>query len=304
MTTSCPASFLARLGGGALLRLGCTLAALPGLVLAGPIAVAAPRADPGKALADEAAALFKAKDYLRAAELFERSFALSPDKLVRLRNAGRAYEEAGKLDNARLVFERYLALAPPSAERDEVAERLARIQVALIEQRRKELAEASDGAPESAAKAAGAAGPGAPARDAPTSSPEKAESAKAPDPARTVRTGKLNTPKLPWALIGTGAVLTGLGIGWQLNAVLAQDELNAQSRAGLYDGPGGRAAFDTQQGEIRTAEQAAWTMIGLGTAAALAGGIWLWRERRTEPSVTLWPTVGSGTAGAVLQGQF
>jgi hypothetical protein len=39
---------------------------------------AAPKADAGKALADEAAALFKQGHYLQAAELFERSFALAP----------------------------------------------------------------------------------------------------------------------------------------------------------------------------------------------------------------------------------
>jgi len=304
MTMSSSTALLFRLGSCTLLRLGCVLTVLPGLALSGPIAVAAPRADAGKALADEAAALFKAKEFLRAAELFERSFALSPDKLVRLRNAGRAYEEAGRLDNARLVFERYLALAPPSAERDEVVKRLVRIQAALVEQRRKELAAEGSSDAKSGAKSAGESEPAAPAKVATGSAAPAAKSAKATDPERTVRADRLKTPKLPWALIGAGAVLTGLGIGWQINAVSAQDELNAQSRAGLYDGPGGRTAFDTQQGEIRTAEQAAWTMIGLGTAAALAGGIWLWRERRTEPSVTLWPAVGSGAAGALVQGRF
>lgn len=304
MSSSTPLLF--RLGSHALLRLGCLLTVLPGLALSGPVALAAPRADAGKALADEAAALFKAKEYLRAAELFERSFALSPDRLVRLRNAGRAYEEAGRLDNARLVFERYLALAPPSAERDEVAKRLVRIQAALVEQRRRELAAEGSSDAKGAGKASDETEPAAPAPDTAKSdeTAAPAKSAKPSGPERTVHVDRLKTPKLPWALIGAGAVLTGLGIGWQINAVSAQDELNAQSRAGLYDGPGGRSAFDTQQGEIRTAEQAAWTMIGVGTAAALAGGIWLWRERHKEPSVTLWPAVGTGVAGALVQGSF
>lgn len=287
------------------LLVSATVAGPGGVAPFGVIASAhaAGRTDTGKALADEAAGLFKAGKYLQAAELFERSFALSPDKLVRLRNAGRAYEEAGRLDNARLVFERYLALAPASPEREEVAARLARVQEALAAQRRGEAAPAAPAASKPAEASAPSPAPATPVTPTPVPL-ERPAAPAASDRAPTIGARRLSTPKLPWALMGGGVVVAGLGVGWQLYVMSAQNQLNAQSRAGLYDGPNGQSAYAVQQDEIHNAERAAWTLIGVGSAAALAGGYLLWRQRATEPRVTVWPALGGGMAGAMLQGHF
>jgi tetratricopeptide (TPR) repeat protein len=158
------------------------------------------KTDAGKALADEAAGLFKAGQYRQAAELFERSFALSPDKLVRLRNAGRAWEEAGRRDYACLVFDRYLAQAADGPEKTEVAQRVARLRQ-----------------PAAASPAGGLPTATSPAVNAAATEPAVA--------ARDVR---------PWAVMGAGVVAVAGGVVWLTRVADAADQVDRAERSGQY----------------------------------------------------------------------
>lgn len=229
-------------------------------------AVLAPRPllakpDAGKIIADEAAGHFKAGRFLQAAEMFERSFALNPSKFVRLRNAGRAYEEAGKLEYACLIFERYLQLAPQSPETAEVKQRLGRLreQLALT--------------PPAKADPA-AAGP--PRAD---QVPEKIPvSLSVPTAGASAEADRSEPRTAAWATAGIGAALLLAGAGWAAaNESKASDvEANAASQGSAYSGGLGQLRSDRE--DVRNARLLSWGAAGLG--AALVGGGLAW---------ALWP---------------
>lgn len=228
-------------------------------------AVLAPRPllakpDAGKTIADEAAGHFKAGRFLQAAEMFERSFALNPSKLVRLRNAGRAYEEAGKLEYACLIFERYLQLAPQSAESAEVKQRLGRL--------REQLALTPP------AKSEAAAGPPR-AEQVPEKIPV---SLSVPTAGASAEADRSEPRTAAWATAGIGATLLLAGAGWAASneSKAADIEANAASQGSTYSG--GLSQLRSDRDDVRSARLLSWGTAGLG--AALVGGGLAW---------ALWP---------------
>jgi tetratricopeptide (TPR) repeat protein len=244
-------------------------------------AVLAPRPllakpDAGKTIADEAAGHFKAGRFLQAAEMFERSFALNPSKLVRLRNAGRAYEEAGKLEYACLIFERYLQLAPQSQESAEVKQRLVRLreQLAL--------------SPPAKTDPAAAASPRA------DQVPEKIPvSLSVPTAGATAEADRSEPRTAAWATAGIGATLLLGGVGWAAaNESKASDiEANAASQGSDYSGGIGQLRADRE--DVRSARLLSWGTAGLG--AALVGGGLAW---------ALWPKTAPTRDGLLLAIRF
>lgn len=293
----------------------CAVGAAMAPATLGPVslAFAAVKSDAGKALADEAAALFKQGHYLQAAELFERSFALAPDKLVRLRNAGRAYEEAGRLDHAKLLFERYLSLAPESPERTEVVERLRLLELRLeTDKRSAELARQE--ALRARAKAARktdeepvAATP-TPEAPAPAAAGPTAEEVERSTPLPTVEPAVRAShaqwdPATGWWIAGGGAAVLLAGAIWQTQVVADQEQLNRDTLAGRYSGPGGSKAHDDRQATLTNTQRATFVLMGVGTAAVGAGLAWaLWPRDKAASAgkVSVLPAAGPHGAGATL----
>ena len=228
-----------------------------GMATAWPALAAAPR-DAGKPLADQAAVLFKAGKFLPAAELFERAFALNPSKLVRLRNAGRAFEEAGRLDHARHLFQRYIELAPAGRDRDEVQDRIAKLTARL--------------APTATAETVTATGP----PPAPQQAARHAESGAAADsPTPTVRTDSPQASRWPrWLAAGAGAGLAAVGVVWLAQVADAQDRFDSDVAAHHYEYVDGPAKRSQDEDVLERNRVLAWTCTGLGVAGAVGGVLW------------------------------
>lgn len=237
-------------------------------------------------MSDEAAAHFKAGRFLEAAELFEQAYALDADVIVRLRNAGRAWEEAGRPERALHCFERYLAKETDPKLRADAEERIAKAREAV----------------------AAAKQPDQPASD----SAEPAPSEAAPvQPSTQVEASGGGVPA--WALplsasLGSVAlVLTGVAVRQKAEDVAGNFTLH--DAAGHYDYPGGAAKRADDESTIATNRGLAWGLIGGG--AALAGvATWLWLRdgdddgENEQAGVRLLPVAAGSNAGLVLSGRF
>lgn len=96
----------------ALLRM---ILALSAVVAALPSAARAAPADDARGYAEQGAEHFKTGRHADAAEAFERAWQIDPTDVRNLRYAGRARQEVGHLQRARLLFERYVAIEPDPA---------------------------------------------------------------------------------------------------------------------------------------------------------------------------------------------
>lgn len=243
---------------------------------------AAPHRDEGKDLADEAAERFKTGLFVEAAELFERAFSLNPDKIVRLRNAGRAWEEAGRLDQARHLFRRYIELMPEGPDRAEVRGRLARIEAKL----------APPPAPVAPPTVAAAPAPAAPPLD------------PAPAMAVTARAAQAS-PSRPaaWLLSGAGVVACGLGVGWLVHTATVRSSYEDAIADGRY--AYGSAGAAKKQADAKTLDAntaGAWAATGVGAAAAIGGLAWaLWPAAHSDVVVAPWATPSDVGVSAAMR---
>lgn len=255
--------------------------ALPWLALLVALALphaglAAPRKDAGKDLSDLAATQFKEGKYLQAAELFERAFALNPEKLVRLRNAGRSFQEAGRVPYARLVFQRYLDLAPEGPDKAEVRERVARIDAA--------------------------AQPVVIAKVEPPPAP-------APQPLVISKPLAPRSRTLAWGLVGSGGAVLAGGAVWLVAVAQAQTRFDADVEGRHYQYADGGAKKTADASTLGTNRALAWTTTGIGVATL---GYGLYQALRGEPasgesvswSGALVPWAGADEAGLVAAARF
>lgn len=253
-----------------------------------PAILAAPaiKADLGKPLSDEAAALFKDGKFLQAAELFERAFALNPEKVVRLRNAGRAYEEAGRLEYARLLFERYLHQAPEGPEKLEVQQRLERIDEQLAAKKKEaDLAERKSGESPAASPAVTPAAPGA---GAPV--------------AGGVVIAQRETNWIAWGVAGLGIGLIGGSAVWHLQVADAETKKNGDYAKGIYFGYAeGAAKLESDRAAIRLNRILAYSTLGVGIVATGVGVYWALRADTTAQIAVL-PLPDA--SGVVVSGRF
>ena len=240
------------------------------------VAWTAPRKDEGKELADEAAERFKSQLFVEAAELFERAYALNPEKVVRLRNAGRAWEEAGRLDQARHLFRRYVELVPEGADRNEVRLRLARIEARL----------APPPEPAPAAKVV-------------------EEPALAQQTMPTVTQAPRAEPLRPaaWTLTGAGVATLGVGIGWILYVGTLDRRYQSDVSTGAYqyatpsrpDAGPDKASVDRKTLDLN--KSIAWAVTGMGAAATACGLVWALWPHAKQPPVALAPWTSHGEVG-------
>ena len=241
-----------------------------------------PAKDLGKGVADDAAAAFKDQRFEQAAELFEKAYALGNDKYVRLRNAGRAWEEAGKLEYARTQFQKFLDKVPSGPDHAEVAQRLERLEARIA-----------------------AAQPAKPMTEplpkqqvAPAPEPGPLESAE--PVARTVQPQAPQPPRwVPWTLLGGGVAMLAGGLGWMVATETANSRLQSQDAAGQYSSQ--KLASDQA---VILHNRIGWIALGgVGLGAAVVGIVEL---THTAPDVTahvqpLWLHDGAGLA---WQGTF
>ena len=262
-------------------------------------ALAAPK-DPGKAAADDAALAFKEGRFHDAAEGFEKAFALGPDKIVRLRNAGRAWEEAGKLEYARTKFQRYLDKAPPGPERAEVVGRLADLEARMAAVKSPVVV-----APEPLPASTSTPAPDTPAPAAAEHAPDAQVTVPAPAPD-AVGHGRQITG---WTLVGAGAALAAGGAVWlvmtQSRSQVVEDGVNNH----LYST---QALAESDRARIRDNQLGAIALGSVGVAAGVVGAIVLATSpsavasshARALPVAAVTPWAAGGGAGLALSGQF
>lgn len=220
-------------------------------------------------MSEEAGKLFNEGKFREAAERIEQAYALDPDVLVRLRNAGRAWEEAKEPERAIHCFERFLERETDPALRKDAEERIARLRAEI------------------AARAAPAAAP------APTANP-------APEAAAHAQ-GTTSGTTLPWVAAGVGAASAALGIGWMIRVQMADGVISDAQAKRHYDYPGGDAKLRDDKAALSSNRAAALACIGVGALAAGAA-YWLWPSATSE-SVAVMPVVGHAP-GLALTGQF
>ncbi len=242
--------------------------------------------DLGKDLADQAASQFKAGNFLPAAELFERAFALAPDKLVRLRNAGRAYQEGGQPANARLVFQRYLDLAPESAEKQEVRQRIAQ-----LDERPAKAAVAELPAPATATATAARA----------PLAPGTASGPGVVGVQQSATTQSASTKTSAWLGMGLGMAALGGGAAWWWAARQAQGRIDADVSRQYYDYPHGS---DKLSHARSTVAAQSWAAVGTATVGAAALGYGIYRLLQAQSPVALAPWSTDGGIGWVASAAF
>lgn len=229
------------------------------LAVACPLVATAVRAAPSpailrqaKSMSNEAAHHFKAQRYLKAAELFEQAYALDPDMLVRLRNAGRAFEEADRDERALHCFVRYAERETDAKLVADAHKRIRRLKSTIAARRKAEAAQKL-----AAAQKLTAATPPPPAQPVP-----------APTPPPTIAVAPRGPGVLPWIIGGAGLAALAAGGIWLLATESAAGDIARDDEAGRYDYPGGAAKRDDDGAAIGLNRVASWSVMGLGAAAA------------------------------------
>ncbi len=268
------------------LVVAAVLAAMIGGV---PSARAAPPGDP-TAVATEALELYRAGKLEEAAERFETAFQLSGHP-TQLRNAAKAWEQAGRLDRALERWGQYRAL--PGLSRDEVAE--AEAHLGLIREREK--AEAAMRAAEAARAAAEAA-----TRDAARARAEaeraRAAAARAAEVATADEPEASGSSIAAWVTGASGAaVLVSGAVLWSVQAgrlSRLDDALATTDGRGLIVGIGPTEAQD-EIDAINGQRAISGVLIAAG-ATALVGGVVLALWPSDAPEVSVAPTPDGAAA--------
>jgi len=238
-------------------------------------------------VAKEAVAKYRAGEHAAAAELFVEAHELS-GRATPLRNAAKAFEAAGMLDQAMSHWRRYKA--HDGVGQDEKAEAAAHIE--LIKERKRNV-EAMN-AVEAATKAAQAA-----SRDAERARAEAAAAREAAQTAQTQAPGDGRSPLVGilGLSVGGAAVIAG-GVVWllQQNRLSEVDDRLAElDDAGKIVGitP---AQLQSELNAINGQRIASGVLLGVGAAALTAGVVWFLLPDESPPDVA----VGVSSDGASL----
>ncbi len=217
-----------------------------------------------KDMSDQAARHFAHKEYLQAAELFEQAYALDHNKLIRLRNAGRAFEEAGRDERALHCFLRYLELGQDAQLLGGGPGRSVRVRAAIASKKASEKAAANPKqAPVAVAHAV-------------TATDDAVEGR----PAGMVLVG------------GGGLALLAAGLIWAVATESAAGGVDQDEEQGHYNYAGGDGKLSEDRSTIGTNRVASWSIVGLGTTAMVTA-TWLWL-RESEATPAAWPQMSVG----------
>lgn len=236
------------------------------LLLPAPSARADAITRKAKQMSDTAAALFAKQAFVEAADLFEQAYALDNRLLIRLRNAGRSWEEAGRPERALHCFERYLAKATNKKLAADARERIARFRAELA-QRPKPAAPtapvAADQPQEPVSPAPALVGVELHADTPAGAPPQEAEEGEA---------ARLSAPQTggasAWWIAGGGgaAALVG-GAVWLALAQSAANTVDQDEKLGHYAYPGGEDKLSSDRAAVSRGRLGGWIAAGVGTAA-------------------------------------
>ncbi len=266
-----------------------------------------------EAKAMEAKFKFKAGEHEAAARLFLEAFAISRRPAL-VFNAARAFEDAGRLREAKAAFEQYLTLAGVSeggrAEaRSHIETLTTRIDAATRAAKAEPAAAApqpplTTGTPAMAASPAMAVSPAA-------TTPATSTTPVATTAAKTARTGPVSNGDktwLNWGLFGGGSGLALLGVLTYAGAVQKAEAANTMD----FAKPGAKVSYSAAFDAAESSRDGA-VFIGLvGAGLAAWGGYRLFGS--PEPSPTraagLWGAPialggpGGQSPGVMIGGQF
>ena len=278
-----------------------------------------------KKMSDKAAKLFAQHKYRDAAELFEKAYALDSAKLIRLRNAGRAYEEARMHSRALHCFKRYLERASTPKLREDAKTRIARLEARMVAEQ--EPAAAMGRAPmvPSAGAASGAssgadkrvAGADKRVAGADSSSPPVATgaAASAATPAvptfesdAAIQVGSPRSLALP-AAVGVGGVVAMIGGGALIYlASSAATDVDAAEAKGDYGYSGGSDKLVDDRAAISLNRGVGWGLVGVGAVGAGVAAWWAMRgdgaARTALLPAALLPTGPADGAGVTALFRF
>lgn len=146
-------------------------------------------------LAAEGQRAYRAGRFEESADLFAQAYALAHAPSL-LYNQARALENAGRVDEAAIAYQRYLEADASAPDRAGITERIRRLDEARIERERLAQRAAERDALEAALRAQVARG-------------------ESPDAdAQTTTTAAAHTPSpIPWVLFGVGIAGLGGGVG-------------------------------------------------------------------------------------------
>ncbi len=214
-----------------------------------------------KKMSDQAAELFANKRYLGAAELFEQSYALDNRMHIRIRNAGRAYEEAGELERALHCFQRFARLTREAELAADARQRIARIEIHLK-----------------------ASGESVAAATTPGAGTQPADAATDIEPVNRNQT-------MFWLSAATGGALTIVGIAWTLRTENAADALDRDLASGMYAYPTGATKLEKDRKTVASNRWGCYPTVALGVAA-IATSVWL--SMAPDDDVAVLPMASSG----------
>ena len=231
-----------------------------------------------KQMANTAAKLFKKKHYKEAATLFEQAFALDPDRDVRLRNAGRAYEEAGMLGNALRCFEKFEKITDSDKLKKDAQQRIARFKEAGAQARTASGTTIARPAPK-------------PATPTPTPAVKPVIAAKK-QPVQT---------RPNWLITGSGGAILVAGVGLFVYANGVGGDIDTHESAGHYQYSGGASKLADDRSAVSTNQTAGIALAGAG--ALIAGAGWfLLRDEVKDVSIA--PSLGPDRRGIAARWSF
>jgi hypothetical protein len=264
-----------------LVRVAAATAVVVSFALAQPVDAASRELQrQAKQMADTAAKLFAKKEYREAAKLFEQAYALDNGKAVRLRNAGRAFEEFGDKGNALRCFEVFIKHDVGKKFLTDANTRIKKLRDAGVKPTRADGSPLEPVAPKPALK--------------PVVKPKPAVAKL--EQSATSRGGP------NWMVTGAGAVVLATGAGWLVMTLGAESETE---NSGKYDYEGGSAKLADDQAVISTNKTVAYALIGAGALTAAAGVFLLRGKPDPKPmassELTPYWTRGGGGLRATLR---
>ena len=225
-------------------------------------------------------------DYGRAAEAFQRAYALRPSPSL-LYNIARAHDAAGELERAEEYYARFIEA--PGISQSSRADAVARLKT-IRDIRRMQAEKEAPKEEVKAAKTEDVAEPKPPA----------------PQPVEPKQPQRKSASPVSWVLIGTGGASLVGSVVTGLMSQAAHDELTDLGYPDAVAAADAQTAQDKRRSG-RTLQIVSATLAGTG-AALVAGGLVTYfvtkRAASDSKSVRVAPQIGAHSAGVALSAQW